>query len=221
MDRLPNRLLCALLCVVLLLGAPLAALATDASSLDSMSQDDNEESIEESIAENPDLTEEEKQQWMEWASEETDDDTATADDEEAAALLEALEDAIVDTDQTSDLDPEDLEINEALPDNVTNILLLGVDNRSVALQSGLSDAVIICSINTGDGSVKLTSITRDTEVEIPGYKNTKRINCAFKFGSKDGDLDAGGKLAMKTVNRNFQMNIQRYVVVTSTGWPAS
>jgi LCP family protein required for cell wall assembly len=92
-----------------------------------------------------------------------------------------------------------------------------VDNRSVALESGLSDAVIICSINTDDGSIKLTSITRDTEVVVPGYKSTKRINCAFKYGSKNGDLAAGAALAMKTVNRNFQMNIQRYVVVNIHG----
>ena len=128
-----------------------------------------------------------------------------------------MEDATADNTQLDPEDLENLELNAALPANVINILLLGVDNRSVDLRSGLSDSVIICSINTDDGSVKLTSITRDTEVVIPGYKNKRRINCAFKFGSKDGDLNAGALLAMKTVNRNFQMNIQRYVVVNIHG----
>jgi polyisoprenyl-teichoic acid--peptidoglycan teichoic acid transferase len=213
MYRWSNRLVSALLSLFLLTAAPLASLAE--SSLDSMKQDDTG-NTEQNITDNPDLTDAEKQQWQEWADEETTGDSATADEEEDAALLDALQDAIGDADQAV-LDANDLELNDALPGNVVNVLLLGVDNRSVSLKSGLSDAVIICSVNTDDGSVKLTSITRDTEVVVPGYKSTKRINCAFKYGSKDGDLDAGGKLAMKTVNRNFQMNIQRYVVVNIHG----
>ena len=48
--------------------------------------------------------------------------------------------------------------NEDLPDHVVNILLLGVDNRSVELVSGRADANIICSINTQDGSIKLAAL---------------------------------------------------------------
>ncbi len=213
MYRWSNRMVCALLSLLLLAAAPLAALAE--SSLDSMEKE-NSENTEQSIADNPDLSDAEKQQWQQWADEEAADGTETSDDEEDAALVDALQDAIGDADASAQ-NADDLELNAALPGNVVNILLLGVDNRSIALKSGLSDAVIICSINTDNGSVKLTSITRDTEVIVPGYKSTKRINCAFKYGSKDGDLDAGGKLAMKTVNRNFRMNIQRYVVVNIHG----
>ena len=76
---------------------------------------------------------------------------------------------------------------------MVNILLLGVDNRSVELVRGRADANIICSINTQDGSIKLTSIARDTAVEVPGYKSKKRLNTAFKFGSKDGDIAKGAE----------------------------
>ncbi|NLI21437.1 MAG: hypothetical protein GX418_07825, partial [Clostridiales bacterium] len=207
MNRMPIRLLSVLLLVVLTLAIPVETLAS--SSLD-MTTD---ETVEEGITDNPDLSDAEKQQWIEWASEES----AAGDTVDDSALVAELEDATADNVQ---LDPEDLdnlEINDALPGNVINILLLGVDNRSVDLKSGLSDAVIICSINTDDGSVKLTSITRDTAVVVPGYKDKRRINCAFKYGSKNGNLNDGALLAMKTVNRNFQMNIQRYVVVNIHG----
>lgn len=209
MNRIPSRLLVLLLCALLAVWMPMSAFATDTGA-------NGTTDVDESIENNPDLSEAEKEQWLEWANEEASGtDTASAEDDEAVA---ALEDALAETDQTDEaIDIENLELNEALPDNVINILLLGVDNRSEELKSGLSDAVIICSINVNDGSVKLTSITRDTEVIVPGYKSTKRINCAFKYGSKDGDLNAGGYLAMKTVNRNFQMNIQRYVVVNIHG----
>ena len=115
------------------------------------------------------------------------------------------------------IDESQLEINENLPDHVVNILLLGIDNRQDVTEGGRSDAMLICSINTQDGSIKLTSIARDTAVEVPGYKSKKRLNTAFKFGSKDGDIAKGAELAMKTVNRNFQMNIERYVVVNIHG----
>ncbi len=206
-----HRMVSATLCFVLLTGLPLRGFATDTAATGS--PDD----IQTTIEQNQDLTDAEKQQWAEWAVADTNGDTVTADDEENAAMVAELQDALDESEMTGETDASDLEINAALPSNVTNILLLGVDNRSQKLESGLSDAIIICSINTEDGSIKLTSITRDTEVNIPGYKNTKRINCAFKFGSKNGDLDAGAKLAMKTINRNFRMNIQRYVVVNIHG----
>lgn len=130
-----------------------------------------------------------------------------------AELAGQLEDATMD----GEVDLSNLEPNEKLPDSVMNILLLGVDNRSVELESGRSDAVIICSVNLNTGAITLTSIARDTAVVVPGYKNRQRINVAFKFGSKDGVIAHGAELAMKTVNRNFLTNIERYVVVNIHG----
>ncbi len=172
------------------------------------------------------LTPEELAQFAQWAEEGADAVGENSDgvaanagelsaEEEAlmAEMASQLEDATAD----SEVDLNNLEINDALPSHVVNILLLGVDNRSVELETGRADANIICSINTQDGSIKLTSIARDTAVEVPGYKNRKRMNTAFKFGSKDGDIAKGAELAMKTINRNFQMNIERYVVVNIHG----
>jgi len=208
MNRMLTRLISTLFLIVLLLAIPFESMAT--SSLDQ----NNEDTLQ-SITNNPELSDAEKEQWAQWATDEAADGTAT--DSADSDLVAQLEDATADNTQLDPEDLENLEMNDALPASVINILLLGVDNRSVELKSGLSDSVIICSINTDDGSVKLTSITRDTEVVVPGYKNKRRINCAFKYGSKDGDLNAGALLAMKTVNRNFQMNIQRYVVVNIHG----
>ena len=199
MMKIFRQCLCLLLCLLFL---PVCGLAEDA---------------EVSIADNPDLTDEEKALWEEWANAPADEETPAETDVDAEMLAE-LESALVENDTVDEeINVDDLELNTALPDNVVNILLLGVDNRSVDLKSGLSDAVIICSLNLDDGSIKLSSITRDTAVVIPGYKSKKRINCAFKFGSKDGSIAHGGFLAMKTVNRNFEMNIQRYVVVNIHG----
>ena len=177
---------------------------------------------EETTFEAPELTPEELAQWAEWSSEGSEASDATAENaveltpEEEAMLAEVatmLDDSTMDT----EVDMSNLELNDKLPDHVVNILLLGVDNRTTELVSGRADANIICSINKQTGAVTLTSIARDTAVEVPGYKSRKRMNTAFKFGSKDGDIAKGAELAMKTINRNFQMNIQYYVVVNIHG----
>ena len=108
---------------------------------------------------------------------------------------------ITDNEIDDTIDPDKLDINTNLPSNVVNILLVGVDTRSTSLDDGLQngDVQIIVSINKDDGSIKLTSILRDLYVTIPGYKNKNRINTAYSRG--------GGQLAMRTINKNFELNI--------------
>jgi len=96
-----------------------------------------------------------------------------------------------------------------LPEGWTNILLLGGDSRS-ANSYGRSDAIIIASVNNQTGEMKLTSIMRDTWVKIP-LKGENKINAAMAFG--------GPKLAMKTINSVFDMNITKYAIVDFVGFP--
>ena len=57
--------------------------------------------------------------------------------------------------------------------------------------------------------------------QLDSYMDTaqdlRNMNGLRLYGSKDGDIAKGAELAMKTVNRNFQMNIERYVVVNIHG----
>lgn len=110
------------------------------------------------------------------------------------------------------IDESQLEINENLPDHVVNILLLGIDARQDVTEGGRSDAMLICSINTQDGSIKLTSIQRDLLVTIPTKKNPYKITNAYSWG--------GGQLSMATVNQNFEMNIDKFVTINFYGLAA-
>lgn len=126
--------------------------------------------------------------------------------------LEILDETIDDT-----VDPSSLEINPNLPDHVINILLVGVDTRDKEMSEGNTtggtgergDVQIILSVNTSTGELKLSSILRDCYVTIPGYKSKQKINVAYQRG--------GGQLAMRTINHNFQMNIQYYVAINFYG----
>ena len=100
------------------------------------------------------------------------------------------------------VEPEgkDLSLTDGLPGSCVNVLLLGTDVLSKNSQR--SDAMIIASV--GYGRLKLTSVLRDTYVEIPGHGMGK-LNAAFAYGGAD--------LAMKTLNQNFGLNIMHYAQV--------
>ena len=84
-----------------------------------------------------------------------------------------------------------------------NILLLGEDSRD-RNHYARTDAIIVLSVNTKQNKVKMTSIMRDTWVEIAG-KGYNKINTANVFGGTD--------LAMQTVNANFGLDIEDYVMI--------
>ena len=102
----------------------------------------------------------------------------------------------------------DLSVTEGLPEEWHNILLLGSDTRNIKKVSR-TDTIIIASINTNDGRIKLTSIMRDTVVPIPGH-GSKKINSASYYG--------GPELTIKVVNECFKMNISEYVLVNFGGF---
>ena len=158
------------------------------------------------------LAEEEEEELVleEWELvEEEDEESVFVIDADPAEAAEDLENWEVD----ESINPEDLELNTELSDDVVNILLVGIDTRSRDLDpsKGLqhNDVTMVCSINTAEGTVKLSSILRDLYVTIPGYKNKSRINNAYSRG--------GGELAMRTVNHNFKLNIQHYVTINFYG----
>ncbi len=143
------------------------------------------------------------------ATEDADDEEFYID-EEISELVNALEqDMELDTENV--IDPASLDLNPNLPDNVVNILLVGVDGRSEDIESGSKhgDVQIIVSINKDDGSIKMTSVLRDLYVNIPGYRNKNRINVAYSRG--------GGPLAMRTMNNLFELNIEYYVTINFYG----
>lgn len=94
-------------------------------------------------------------------------------------------------------------------DEIVNIALFGIDSRSVTNSSNSrSDSIIIASIDKKHNKIKLTSIMRDTYVNISG-KGYDKINHAYAFG--------GPELAIKTLNQNFGLDITDFVTVDFFG----
>lgn len=92
--------------------------------------------------------------------------------------------------------------------SIINIALFGVDSADAS--TGRSDSIIIATIDTTHKKLKLTSVMRDSYVNISGIGNDK-INHAYAFG--------GPQLAIKTLNENFNLNIEDFVAVNFDSLP--
>lgn len=86
---------------------------------------------------------------------------------------------------------------------VTNILLIGTDGRPDE-ETSRSDAMMILTVDDVNKSLKLTSLARDTYVDIPGH-GYQKLTHAYAYG--------GASLLIETVEDNFELDIHNYVSV--------
>ncbi|WP_031271356.1 LCP family protein [Clostridium sp. BL8] len=106
-------------------------------------------------------------------------------------------------------DKQELGIEQKVEEKITdekkkirNIVLLGIDQLEGDV--GRSDAVVIATVDPVHKKLKLTSLMRDSYVNIPscGYD---KLTHAYAFGKE--------QLSLKTINQNFGLNITDYVKV--------
>lgn len=97
--------------------------------------------------------------------------------------------------------------NDLLQDSkILNVMLFGEDNSKKTSTSGfgLSDTMIMMSIDNRHKKLKLTSFQRDTYLYIPGHGYNK-LNASYTLG--------GAKLAIQTIEANYGVKVDRYAVV--------
>jgi LCP family protein required for cell wall assembly len=92
---------------------------------------------------------------------------------------------------------------KAMPNPPVNMALFAVDRRK-AEDKANSDVIMVISIDQQSGKIKMSSIMRDTYVNIDGHGMDK-INAAYALG--------GPQLAIKTINQNFDLDIKDYINV--------
>lgn len=88
-------------------------------------------------------------------------------------------------------------------DGITNILLLGTDGREKEL-AYRSDCMMIATIDSNNKNIKLTSLARDTYVDIPG-KGKGKLNAAYFWGKE--------KLLFQTIEENFEIKLDKFIQV--------
>lgn len=93
---------------------------------------------------------------------------------------------------------------------ITNVLLIGADERD-AVGGSRSDSMIIATLDNNNKKVKLTSLYRDTLVNIPGYGQNK-INAAYELG--------GAELLLQTIKETYEIAIDKYIIIDFKGFEA-
>lgn len=86
-------------------------------------------------------------------------------------------------------------------DGIHNYLIFGIEEIGGAKNT---DSMMIVSVNMGDGTIKLTSLMRDSYVTVPGWKSTK-LNAAYAKG--------GATLLIQTIEENYKVHIEGYAHV--------
>ena len=88
-----------------------------------------------------------------------------------------------------------------------NILLLGGDSRNSQAYER-TDSMLILSVHTGTREVRLTSLMRDTWVNISGHGWAK-LNAANVYG--------GPTLTMQTIESHYGIHLDNYAMVNMWG----
>lgn len=99
-----------------------------------------------------------------------------------------------------------------------NVLVLGVDRREDGGDQN-ADVIMIARLDLTDNSVRVVSIPRDLEVEVPGYGRSK-INGAYNIGVKQSpNSPIAGVIAMRdTIQYNFGIGIDEFVMIDFEGF---
>lgn len=111
-----------------------------------------------------------------------------------------------------DLDEAKLGINEELSKKygkVQNIALFGIDATDGG--NGRSDSTMILTVDREHKKLKLTSLMRDSYVDIDGRPTKEKLNHPYAYG--------GPELAIKTINDTFNLNIKDFVAVNFSSLP--
>lgn len=91
-----------------------------------------------------------------------------------------------------------------------SVLLLGVDTGDLGrVEQGRSDVMVLMTVDAVNERIVLTSIPRDSYVEIPDRGYMDKVNHAYAFG--------GAELSVDTINQWLGTQIEDYVAVNMAG----
>ncbi len=135
---------------------------------------------------------------------------ASTESTEAEEIREGVNYSIVGTtESTTETTTEPGETEPSIDrTGVYNVLLVGID---IGSGNGNSDSMILCSINYDLHKIFLTTLMRDTEVEIPEY-GPRKLNSACAIG--------GPTLLVDTLEGYFGFEIDNFAMIDFEGMKA-
>lgn len=145
------------------------------------------------------------------------------EDLDALESEEPAEITVISNEPTPSPTPMPIYEEEALQEDVINILLIGTDSRNAdetENSEGRSDSMMLASLDKEKGTLTLVSFMRDARVKRIGSSGRftfyNKLNGAYRGGYGGG---GAGEL-INTLNGNFGLDIQEYIAIGFDGFAA-
>ena len=141
-------------------------------------------------------------------SEET---TLPAETIEAVVPMEAT------TVPTTETVTEETTVPTLRPEDIVNILVVGQASRE-GEEGHMADTTILVTVNTFDGTVRLSSVLRDTLVDLPAYKShgvgRNKFNMAYQLGYTYDGIEGAMAYTNLTMYHNFGVEVDYNVEIS-------
>ena len=102
-------------------------------------------------------------------------------------------------------------------EDIVNILVVGQAYRA-GEESHIADSTILVTVNTYDGTVRLSSVLRDTLVSLPVYKSRgggeNKFNMAYHLGYTWEGIEGAMAYTNLTMYRNFGVEVDYNVEIS-------
>ena len=137
--------------------------------------------------------------------------TLPAETQTAAATVETTAAA------TETTMPTETTVPTLKAEDIVNILVVGQAGRA-GEESHIADSTILVTVNTFDGTVRLSSVLRDTLVTLPRYKNHEpgknKFNMAYHLGNTWEGIEGAMAYTNLTMYHNFGVEVDYNVEIS-------
>ena len=121
------------------------------------------------------------------------------------------------TTETEETEPVETTIPAMTSDDIVNILVVGQASRE-GEEGHLADSTILVTVNTYDGTVRLSSVLRDTLVSLPSYKShgagKNKFNMAYHLGHTWEGIEGAMAYTNLTMFHNFGVEVDYNVEIS-------
>ena len=123
----------------------------------------------------------------------------------------------VTTETTEETVPEETTRPPFKAEDIVNILVVGQASRA-GEEGHMADSTILVTVNTYDGTVRLSSVLRDTLVSLPSYKShgagRNKFNMAYQLGYTYDGIEGAMAYTNLTMYHNFGVEVDHNVEVS-------
>ena len=102
-------------------------------------------------------------------------------------------------------------------EDIVNILVVGQASRA-GEEGHMADSTILVTVNTYDGTVRLSSVLRDTLVDLPAYKGhgagRNKFNMAYQLGHTYDGIEGAMAYTNLTMFHNFGVEVDHNVEIS-------